>query len=1446
MHSSTRELEVYSRQQLVLGQHGLHSLFRSSLCICGVDGQGVEIAKNALLAGVHNITLCDSLPVSPLDISTNICLRSKPFESYKGTRAQECAQVLQTFNPSATIVVRDTLDLQEITPNLVVVCNQGWARSQEIARQCREKNVPVIISFTGGLYYLYASDLGTHHYLDVQDNKQDDVPLINVVEIPGTIDSIVANIVSQVQITEGAPNDEPEHTNPPEETPQVVVSENQLSISINQQPLGGPDIHAQEAPKNESPVPSGEIQTPITSEDINMHAAPTIAEDWEMVPESEQVSHSSTITSESNEPHSNSQSPVCILPFGNSTPEVHKTEIEENPPTRERQYRATMPSEGVFTLQPGDQVEVIASNGLKIGLANITTVSHEMAYFELSSVTKIESGHFIQFLPLEATISYAPLSELQDNSEGVSFPLIEGLKALDSFYATQHRLPTPRNTDDLNSFLSGVQGLRDDMKEFYTQFCFSSASPIVPINSIVGGLIAEEVVKVLSRCFPPALCLNSAIYFEYLYQEGLTPVDCAVDYNNEFDLLYSSQILNFGRSFQQKLAGKSIFVVGAGALGNEYAKGIAMLGACTHGESSLTVVDNDLVMTSNISRQLCFGESDTHKTKADTLCHKIKELFNPHTRTTPYLLKLDHTSEDKIGHTHLSKMDLYVTALDNIAARHTVERISHMYDKPLIDGGTEGFEGSQDNFIPNVTNEYYSPHWQPTRVVNCTPKPVVSTKLDVIHNAKLHFENLLDKAFSKKGDNPMQLLLDDIKSVWENAPAEAKNEDGSLKGGKIPLLASPTEKQLEEFSQVLTAITSHENNAEQKFFDKDEPLHVRLLDVICQLVATTHNIPHPDIMEIRKKAGNIIPNIISTTAIISGFMQLNTLQLANNSLKFVNVNYGQAFVQHFRAEDPTPDRKSIHYFREMHSFTQFKDLIAAVPTPYPDIEECTIYGSSKVVLTGKAITRIANARALRYLLSHASLGGRRHVVMELVFRKLERQEGQIRIFRRTKFLISSLPSEEVLAPLRDSVAKEYKLVSLLSLLEEAQKTDALSLLEEIQNESDADIYTLIALRNTEQAQWQQKCEQLESENRALVDSVTASTNNIELISKELASTKSREVEARNNFHRAQAEHSTAVIQLEIERQRTAKLEQELDELRSRISESVATFASISQLASKAFHSTSQLVVSPLQQTKPLSLHNLGNTCFLASCTQLLYTAHVHAGRSIFSANTSVGRSLTQLFTTRSDSDWSGFANLFYSENRAFIRGRQDDSAKAFEAIVGRDWILPDITDTIHMIIKAHSVVPDGNCHETGITSSIVDHYLVYSGYDEADANIGNELIMQESYERCCDSGCGKVQEKTEFVSLPKILFMVASVGRNFLHAAQTFQIPINNSQIPVRYNLIGASLHSGNNRGGHYTALVEHGGAWYSCSDSSWHQVNLLNFINSNYEDVQLLVFAKQ
>ncbi len=67
----------------------------------------------------------------------------------------------------------------------------------------------------------------------------------------------------------------------------------------------------------------------------------------------------------------------------------------------------------------------------------------------------------------------------------------------------------------------------------------------------------------------------------------------------------------------------------------------------------------------------------------------------------------------------------------------------------------------------------------------------------------------------------------------------------------------------------------------------------RLLKVICDVVSNVHGIPPLDILEIRKKAGNIIPSIISTTAVVAGFMLLNILQIPIENPNFVNMAYSQ-------------------------------------------------------------------------------------------------------------------------------------------------------------------------------------------------------------------------------------------------------------------------------------------------------------------------------------------------------------------------------------------------------------------------------------------------------------------------------------------------------------------------------------------------------------------------
>src|SRR6476619_5693457 len=74
---------------------------------------------------------------------------------------------------------------------------------------------------------------------------------------------------------------------------------------------------------------------------------------------------------------------------------------------------------------------------------------------------------------------------------------------------------------------------------------------------------------------------------------------------------------------QERLAAARILVVGAGALGNEVLKNLALLGVGT-----VYVIDLDLVEPSNLSRSVLFRAEDGGRPKAEVAARRAREI-NP-------------------------------------------------------------------------------------------------------------------------------------------------------------------------------------------------------------------------------------------------------------------------------------------------------------------------------------------------------------------------------------------------------------------------------------------------------------------------------------------------------------------------------------------------------------------------------------------------------------------------------------------------------------------------------------------------------------------------------------------------------------------------------------------------------------------------------------------------
>src|SRR6266849_5081230 len=80
---------------------------------------------------------------------------------------------------------------------------------------------------------------------------------------------------------------------------------------------------------------------------------------------------------------------------------------------------------------------------------------------------------------------------------------------------------------------------------------------------------------------------------------------------------------------QEKLRAARVLVIGAGALGNEILKNMALLGF-----ANTVVVDLDSIEASNLSRSILYRASDIGRRKADVAADAVRDIF-PEARVHP-------------------------------------------------------------------------------------------------------------------------------------------------------------------------------------------------------------------------------------------------------------------------------------------------------------------------------------------------------------------------------------------------------------------------------------------------------------------------------------------------------------------------------------------------------------------------------------------------------------------------------------------------------------------------------------------------------------------------------------------------------------------------------------------------------------------------------------------
>lgn len=146
---------------------------------------------------------------------------------------------------------------------------------------------------------------------------------------------------------------------------------------------------------------------------------------------------------------------------------------------------------------------------------------------------------------------------------------------------------------------------------------------------------------------------------------------------------------------KDKVKNARVLVAGAGALGNEVVKDLALFGV-----GHIYVVDFDDIELSNLTRSVMFREEDAynHSFKAEIVAKRAMEI-NPQIKVIPIVGNLF----SEVGFGLYRMVDVVIGCLDSRIARYQLNRLCMRAGKSWIDGSIENLTGSVQVYTPGIS-----------------------------------------------------------------------------------------------------------------------------------------------------------------------------------------------------------------------------------------------------------------------------------------------------------------------------------------------------------------------------------------------------------------------------------------------------------------------------------------------------------------------------------------------------------------------------------------------------------------------------------------------------------------------------------------------------------------------------------------------------------------------
>ncbi|RXN04728.1 ubiquitin-like modifier-activating enzyme 6 [Labeo rohita] len=418
--------------------------------------------------------------------------------------------------------------------------------------------------------------------------------------------------------------------------------------------------------------------------------------------------------------------------------------------------------------------------------------------------------------------------------------------ALDAFLEQHARLPNIGCLQDAEVLLKFTEEISRTLKikvcinqELVKCVSRCARGCLSPLAAAVGGIASQEVLKALTGKFSP---LHQWFYLdavEVVQPLQSLPAEEFAPRGDRYDALRAC----IGESLCLTLHKFRVFMVGCGAIGCEMLKNLALLGVgLSRCSGEICITDPDLIEKSNLNRQFLFRPHHIRKPKSTTAAAATLEI-NPEMNIDAHLNKVCPDTEDIYCDAFFSRLNLVVTALDNVEARRYVDSRSVSNQKALLDSGTMGTKGHTEIIVPYLTESYNSHRDPPEEEIPfCTLKSFPAV---IEHTIQWARDKSMMGGESMDGAFQAIKLLSRRPTHWDHCLTLARLKfDKYFKRKALQLLHSfPLDTRLKDGSLFWQSPKRPPSPIE---FDLNDPLHFSFVVSAARLFSEIYNIQYSE------------------------------------------------------------------------------------------------------------------------------------------------------------------------------------------------------------------------------------------------------------------------------------------------------------------------------------------------------------------------------------------------------------------------------------------------------------------------------------------------------------------------------------------------------------------------------------------------------------------------